>query len=237
MITLTTEQPRINITSAASFKINSDREIYGDTCRFYTNERGGIISLPSGGGCSVCGDFESEELTAFFRFVKPKSVFCDGADCDLDLEGYTTYPVTVLKREGGGENNDNAFSFDLSSDKIYAILKAANAFILPSYEYFAVDFCRRTNRGALMCAASENRTAAIAFICGNAALLCGVASCEKGMGGRVLQSLLSNLGGKMVFVAARGETAPFYIKNGFTPVGAGICYEKTVGEENELFYF
>lgn len=216
MITLIKTLPDIPINSVESFKIKSDYEIYRDTTNIYTNEEGGLISLSLGGGCVILGKFKRAELISFLNFTSPYSIFCGGKTAEqIKTLGYNETSVTVLKALGGGVKYH---SDDLTSDKAYSILKNAKNFILPPYEHFAVDYCRRKNKGALKVKTVEDAAAAIAFTCRSAALICGVVSLKKGCGSRVLKGLLADLSGKTVFAAAEKENIPFYTKNGFEPL-------------------
>ena len=225
MIKLSDRAPEGEINSVSLFKIRDAFNAYGEAAAVYSNGAGGFIGVSPGGACAATGFSDTKELTAFLEYIRPASVYISGDIARLDLTGYAAYPVTELELCGPAGKTEGQ-GFDPSSDKVYKILKAVGAFALPPYADFAADYCRRKNRGQLICRALEERAAAIAFVCENAAMINGVASLEKGAGSRVLSALLAALGGKRVFAAAKDETVPFYKKNGFTPAGRAVYYEK-----------
>ena len=102
----------------------------------------------------------------------------------------------------------------LSSKEIYDILNV-KGFSLPEYPYFAVDFCRRLNRGLASCFAIKNKCAAVSFHTGDYAILNGIVSREKGFGTVALGAILQKNYGRKLLVCCEEKLIGFYEKNGF----------------------
>ena len=102
----------------------------------------------------------------------------------------------------------------LSSKDIYEVFSAAGLDV-PDYPHFAVDFCRRLNRGGASLWGIKNKCAAVSFNTGNYALLCGLASLEKGKGGQALEAIICKNGGRQMLLCCKPPLVGFYEKYGF----------------------
>jgi len=111
-----------------------------------------------------------------------------------------------------------AKSDNLSSKEIYELLDV-KGLSLPSYPYFAVDYCRRLNKGFADYFAIKDKCAAIVFKTEDTAIINGIASKEKGFGGVALKGILQRVRGKTLFVCCRDSVKGFYEKYGFN-----MCY-------------
>ncbi len=213
MIKQVSRLPDLAPLSVENFKILSDCEIYPDLTEIYLNDKGTIISHSPGGGCVISGE-EDDEIVSFLEFLNPQSIFCSFENASkINLKGYEKNSVFVMKTvaaEKGGVKET-----DIKSDEVYSLLKEAEDFYLPSFENFAVDFCRRKNRGGLVVRCIDNTALSMAFTLSDTAFICGVVSKRAGYGSKVLKELLSLLYGKTVFAAVREQIVPFYLKNGF----------------------
>lgn len=213
MIKQVSRLPDLTPLSVENFKILSDCEIYPDLTEIYLSDKGTIISHSPGGGCVISGE-EDDEIVSFLEFLNPQSIFCSFENASkINLKGYEKMPVFVMKTvaaEKGGVKET-----DVKSDEVYSLLKEAEDFYLPSFENFAVDFCRRKNRGSLVVRCIDNTALSMAFTLSDTAFICGVVSKRAGYGSKVLKELLSLLYGKTVFAAVREQIVPFYLKNGF----------------------
>ena len=102
----------------------------------------------------------------------------------------------------------------VSSKELYGIL-SAGGFDMPDYPSFAVDFCRRHNRGYADYFAVKGKCAAVSFHSGNYAVINGIVSLEKGMGGAALTAILEKNTGRTVLACCEDNITGFYEKYGF----------------------
>ncbi len=206
------------ITSPADvqeLKIALAAEIYPDIALFWQNDTGALVSALSGDAV-LSGDFDRDELLSFLGITGMRSVFCDEKTADMLYPFWQGERLSVFAKQNGC-NTRTEPACAPNSLEVYDFLKAGG-FTLPDYPDFATDYCRKANRGALVCAFLPDRYAAVAQKCCGAALITGVVSCKKGMGTAAISELLKDSRIKTVFAAAKKELAPFYIKNGFKEV-------------------
>jgi len=102
----------------------------------------------------------------------------------------------------------------VTSKEIYELLDV-DGLSLPEYPYFAVDYCRRLNRGGADYFAIKEKCAAITFKSGKNAIINGIASKEKGFGSVALKGIIQKNHGRTLFVCCRDKVKGFYEKNGF----------------------
>lgn len=170
------------------------------------------ISLSDGNMTLSYGSGNTAELTEFIKMLNPKTVFTDSVTFEK-LEIQPTETVEVM-----GFYIDTSPLSDigdrLSSKDIYEIFSAAGLDV-PDYPHFAVDFCRRLNRGGASLCGIKNKCAAVSFNTGNYALLCGLASLEKGKGGQALKAIICKNSGRQMLLCCKPPLVGFYEKYGF----------------------
>ncbi len=211
MISLVCEIPKLCLPYAEVVKINCNYNSYRDVAFFWTQDGDkAVISMLDGNMTIYNNCANIEELREFIGVISPQSVFSD-ADTLTALYGERFHRVCVVKSE-------HNFACDiksetLNSSEIYALL-TAHGLELPPYEYFAVDFCHRLNHGYLKYFALKQKCAAIGISDGQAVLVNGIASHQKGMGSVALGGLLSQYDCCALAVCEK-EIMPFYLKNNF----------------------
>ena len=169
------------------------------------------ISLASGDMTVFCENGDYEEIKEFISVISPRSIF--GSLEVLEKLGFSDiHSVFVMSRKADilGETVGD----DLKSREIYDILNVKE-FVLPEYPYFAVDLCRRLNRGLADYFAIRNKCAAVSFHTGNYAVLNGIVSREKGLGTVALKAILQKNYGRELIVCCEEKLIEFYEKNGF----------------------
>ena len=170
------------------------------------------ISLSDGNMTLSYGGGNTAELAEFIKMLNPKTVFTDSVTFEK-LEIQPTETVEVM-----GFYIDTSPLSDigdrLSSKDIYEIFSAAGLDV-PDYPHFAVDFCRRLNRGGASLCGIKNKCAAVSFNTGNYALLCGLASLEKGKGGQALKAIICKNSGRQMLLCCKPPLVGFYEKYGF----------------------
>ena len=171
----------------------------------YTSLSDGNMTLSYGGG-------NTAELAEFIKMLNPQTVFTDSVTLKkLGIQPDET--VNVMARCADtlplSDIGDR-----LSSKDIYEIFSAAGLDV-PDYPHFAVDFCRRLNRGGASLWGIKNKCAAVSFNTGNYALLCGLASLEKGNGGQALKAIICKNSGRQMLLCCKPPLVGFYEKYGF----------------------
>ncbi len=212
MISLVNEIPKIKSPHAEIIKINCNYNLYKDIALFWMqNETQSIISMLDGNMVIFNQDADIDELREFINVISPLSVFSDSQTLS-DLFGEKFHRVCVMKSE-------YKFTCDIPSDVVNSIqiynLLDVDGLQLPTYEYFAVDFCYRLNHGHLKYYARKNLCAAIGVSDGQAVLVNGIASHKKGMGTVALGGLLSQYEIPAIAVCEE-QIVPFYVKNNFS---------------------
>lgn len=211
MISLVNEIPKLNLPLAEVVKINCTYNLYKDIAMFWLqNENNAIISMLDGNMTIYNNGADCDELRQFINVISPLSVFSDAKTLEKLFEN-KFHRVCVVKSEH--RFDCNLQSDTLNSSEIYRLLDV-DGLQLPPYEHFAVDFCYRLNHGQLKYFALKNKCAAITISDGQAALLNGIASHQKGMGRAALCGVLA--GYNMHCLAVCEESVlPFYLKNNF----------------------
>ncbi len=214
MISLVKEIPKLNFPLAEVVKINCTYNAYGDIALFWVQDTNkAVISMMEGNMVIYNSHANIEELREFIGVISPVSIFSD-SNTLTQLFGQSYHEVCVMKSENNFKSD--IVSDVLNSEKIYKLLNV-KGLELPQYEYFAVDFCHRLNHGALKYFAIKDKCAAIGICDGQAVLINGIASHQKGMGTVALRGLLSQYGVTAVAVCEK-SIMPFYLKNNFNHV-------------------
>lgn len=212
MICLVNEIPKISLPLAEVVKINCTYNSYKDVAMFWVqNENNATISMLDGNMTIYNNGADFDELREFIRIISPMSVFSD-ADTLTALFGENFHRVCVMKSEHRFECDVESDS--LGSGEIYKLLDV-DGLQLPLYEHFAVDFCHRLNHGHLKYFALKEKCVAVGICDGQAVLVNGIASHQKGMGSLALGGLLSQYNFTALAVCEK-EIAPFYLKNKFS---------------------
>ncbi|MBQ8739950.1 MAG: hypothetical protein IJY79_00145 [Clostridia bacterium] len=212
MISLVSDIPKITLPLAEVVKINCTYNSYKDIAMFWVqNQNNAIISMLDGNMTVYNNGADIEELRQFINVILPLSVFSD-ADTLTALFINDFHRVYVMKSEHRFECDLQ--SHNLNSSEIYKLLDV-DGLELPPYEHFAVDFCYRLNHGQLKYFALRTKCAAVAISDGQAALLNGIASHQKGMGRVALCGILSQYDTPYLAVCEE-KVIPFYLKNNFS---------------------
>lgn len=212
MISLCKELPKTQKTCVETLKINCTYNSYKDIALFWIQDNGqAVISLLDGNMVIYNNNANLEELREFINVISPQSVFSDEKTLEA-LFGQDFYRVSVMQ-------SNYCFNSDLQSDVVnsYEIYKLLDVkgLKLPPYEHFAVDFCHRLNHGNLKYFALKNLCAAVCISDGQAVLLNGIASHQKGMGSVALCGALSQYSVPK-FAVCDKSVENFYLKNKFS---------------------
>lgn len=214
MITLTEKIPFLDFLSAEAVKLNCLYESYKDdrSVLFWTQDNDkAYISLTDGNMIIFNQNADIEELKNFVAVINPVCIFSDYET----LEKIGKIPpenINIMYRSA--DILGQAECDSLSSREIYDLLDV-KGLSLPEYPYFAVDYCRRLNKGYANYFALKDKCAAVTFNCGNYAIINGLASKEKGYGSVALKGVLQKNHGKQFLVCCRDSVKGFYQKNGF----------------------
>lgn len=214
MITLTDALPEVYAPNAEYIRIKCLYDCYKDDkdVLFWQQDGGrAYISLASGDMTVFCENGDFEELKEFISVISPRSIFAS-LDILKALGLKDIHSVFVMSRKA--DISGNTAGDSLQSREIYDILNVKE-FSLPEYPYFAVDFCRRLNRGLASYFAIKDKCAAVSLHTGNYALLNGIVSREKGFGRLALNAILQKNHGKELLICCEEELIGFYEKNGF----------------------
>lgn len=214
MITLTESLPEVSKPSAEYIRLKCLFDCYKDDKDIYFwSQDGGdaYISLANGDMTVFCENGDTREMKEFISVISPRSIF--GSLEVLETLGLQNiHSVEVLSRKA--DISGNSAGDSLSSREIYDILNVKE-FTLPEYPYFAVDFCRRLNKGFADYFAVRNKCAAVTFHTGNYAILNGIVSRQKGFGALALKAVLQKNYGRTLLVCCEENLIGFYEKNGF----------------------
>lgn len=214
MISLTDSVPRPTLPNAELIKLNCTLDCYGDTdtALFWRqdNDRA-VIGMTDGNMVIYNKNADTDELSEFVSAIGPCCVFSDiDTLCRLSLTPKESVSVMHRAADIDGQTDGDC----LNSREIYDLLDV-NGLSLPEYPYFAVDYCRRLNRGAADYFAISGKCAAISFCTGEFAIMNGIASHKKGYGGIALKAILQKNHGRDFVVCCRQSVKGFYEKNGF----------------------
>lgn len=211
MINKISALPAWDEPTAEILKIENLFSAYGGEAQLFRQDGGTLIFL-LGKDAIICGKAD-EEVKDFVRFLRPDSVFSSSDNLKTVFGSFDAANVLILRKPP--KLSGNTFSDALSSREAYEIL-TAGGFLLPPYEYFATDYCRRLNHGLIKVFAKKDLCAAITLESKNYRLLAGIASNRKGLGGALLTRAVS--GNKPVLCVAEDSLLPFYTKYGFEPL-------------------
>jgi len=214
MISITKEITKVDIKDAALIKLRCLYECYkDDSSVMFWCQNGGdaYISLTDGNMIIYNKNADIKELSEFVSVISPCCVFSDletlKAIGKAPNEEIYVYSIKA-------EKSEKTKSDELSSDELYSLLDV-DGLSLPEYPFFAVDYCRRLNKGYADYFAIKGLCAAISFNTGRFAIMNGIASHKKGYGSIALKNILSKNEGRDFLVCCREKVRMFYEKNGF----------------------
>lgn len=215
MIKLVNALPEVSKPTAEYIRIKCLFDCYKKDPDVYFWQQTGAetyICLSDGNMTLSYGGGNTAELTEFIKMLNPKTVFTDSVTFEK-LEIQPTETVEVMARCADTSPLSD-MGDRLSSKDIYEVFSAAGLDV-PDYPHFAVDFCRRLNRGGASLWGIKNKCAAVSFNTGNYALLCGLASLEKGKGGQALKAIICKNSGRQMLLCCKPPLVGFYEKYGF----------------------
>lgn len=217
MIALTDFLPDASAPNAEYIRLKCLFDCYKDDkdVLFWEQDGGSAyISLADGDMTVFCENGDCEEMKEFISVISPRSIF--GSFEVLKALGLQNiHSVEVMCR--AADISGKTLGDSLNSREIYDILNIKE-FVLPEYPYFAVDFCRRLNKGFADYFAVRNKCAAVTFHTGNYAILNGIVSREKGFGTVALKAVLQKNYGRTLLVCCEEKLIGFYEKNGFKKI-------------------
>jgi len=214
MIRLTDSLPYLVPLNAEALKIQCLYDCYNgdDSVLFWTaDEDKAIISMTDGNMIIYNKGADTEELQEFADVLSPACVFSD-YDTLCSIGRKPQERINIMYRECDIEGETEGDS--LSSKEIYDLLDV-EGLSLPEYPYFAVDYCRRLNRGRADYFALKEKCGVITFHSGENAIINGIAAKEKGFGGVALKAIIQKNYGRTLLVCCRDKVKGFYEKNGF----------------------
>ena len=226
MIYLTENLPYIYNVSAELIKIRCLYDMYkgDDRVMFWCQDVDrAVIAMTDGNMIIHNNGAETEELKEFVKALSPVCIFGD-LDTLTAIGHIPKEVINIMSRKADIEGE--TVGDRLSSEEIYELLDV-DGLSLPEYPYFAVDYCRRINRGGADSFGLKNKCAAISFKSGDLAIINGIAAKEKGFGKVALKAILQRNYGKTLYVCCRDNVKGFYLKNGFTPLYYGGYWVKT----------
>ena len=212
MIKLNPTLPFLDFPKAECIRINCINDLYKDDALFWIQDEDKIfISMLDGNMTIFNKGGDIEELREFVKIISPSSIFSDSDTLkELSLGDFKEAYVYSIE----ASENSSLKSDPYNSLAVYEIFKKAGL-SLPSYDYFAVDFCLRLNKNRATCFYIENTAAAFSVKSGDYALINGIGSLKKGKGTPCLKGILSLNMGKTVLAVCEEKIKPFYEKNGF----------------------
>lgn len=217
MIKLIKELPEINTLSAELVKLHCLFDSYKDdkAVLFWEQTQADTLISLADGNMIISGTSpNTQELKEFIAVVSPISIFT--SENVFEKLGYEPQKrVHIMHRKA--DITECAERDEMTSEEIYELLNVP-VLELPPYPDFAVDYCRRKNKGYADYFALKKKCAGIAFNTENYAILSGIASHEKGYGSVALKALLKYNFGKQFLVCCRSAVKGFYEKNGFREI-------------------
>ncbi len=214
MITLVNEIPFLDHLSAEAVKINCLYDSYKDdsSVMFWIQNYGdAYISMTDGNMIIYAVSPDYDELGNFVNVLNPACVFSD-SETLRKIGKLPPENINIMCRKA--DILSPLESDSLSSRDLYELLDV-KGLSLPEYPYFAVDYCKRLNKGKAHYFAIKGKCAAITFNCEKYAIINGLASREKGFGSAALKGILAKNYGKEFLVCCRDSVMEFYRKNGF----------------------
>ncbi len=207
-----TDNPEINPNTVENIKIFEHYNNYSDIALFWEQENSNLKISMLDGDMVISGQTNDlEELKGFVDLISPNTVFSNSTLINsLGLKG-NIETVNVMSAVSDVKGN---YTTDLfSSDDVYKLF--SDAFELPDFENFAVDFCLRLNKGNLRYFGIKDTAVAVG-IGNDGVLINGIVSNKKGVGTLCLKGLMSYYYGKIIFACCTDSVKPFYLKNGFS---------------------
>lgn len=214
MITLTDSLPQLTTRNAEAVKISCLYDCYRDDDKVLFWVQDGdkaVISMTDGNMIIYNINADIEELREFCEVLSPACVFSD-YDTLLSLGKKPDERINVMLYEG--DVADATVGDSVSSKEIYDLLDV-DGLSLPEYPDFAVDYCRRLNRGSADYFALKGKCAVISFNSGAGAIINGIASHKAGFGSVALKAILAKNRGRTMLVCCRDKVKGFYEKNEF----------------------
>lgn len=214
MIRLTDSLPELSKLNAEDLKIHCLFDCYGsggDVLFWRQDGEKAVISMVDGNMIIFNNGADTEELSEFVGVLSPACVFSDYATLAA-LNRIPDERINVMYRSCDIEGEPCGDS--LTSDKLYSLLDT-DGLSLSEYRHFAVDYCRRLNRGGADYFAIDGACAAISFNSGGGAIINGIASRKKGFGTLALRAIIQKNYGRTLLVCCRDRVKGFYEKNGF----------------------
>ena len=217
MIRITETLPEICSKSAEAVKLHCLFDSYKDdkSVLFWKQDKTDALACLADGNMTISAqNLQAEEFKSFIELISPKSIFTSAENLDK-LGLCADKPVYVMYKKAEVETDEKSDRLD--SRAIYDILNVKDL-QLPEYPFFAVDYCKRLNNGKAKFFAKKDKCAAVSFNSGNFALMCGIASRQKGFGSLALKGILSLNAGRSFLVCCRPAVKGFYEKNGFREI-------------------
>ena len=194
-----------------------------DFCNTFSQEINGkalaFINILSGNATVFCEDnADFDEIKQFLKMQSVKSIFCNKAA----YEKLRLKPLNkgFIMRFNGERNFENILKFTVnpSFKSDYSILK--QHFSMPDYNEFVADLSFRLNHnlahiieedgGVVFTLWEADDTAVVS------ALAVDITKQNKGIGTRLLQSIIGQLINKEIYIYPKSEKVKrFYEKNGF----------------------
>ena len=215
MISLVSTLPNLETVSAEIIKIRCLYDCYKDDDHvlfWCQDENRAVIAMTDGNMIIHNNSADLEELKEFVDVLSPACVFSD-YDTLCAIGRKPQERINIMSKMA--DINGEVLSDELSSKELYSLLDT-DGLSLPEYPYFAVDYCRRLNRGGADYFALKDKCAVITFKSGELAIINGIASHEKGYGSTALQNILKKNFGRRLYVCCRDKVIGFYEKNGFS---------------------
>lgn len=217
MISLVNSLPRVKKLNAELLKIQCLFDCYKDDPQvlFWRQDSDkAVISMTDGNMIIYNNGADTDELKEFIDALCPACVFSDyDTLCAIDKKPDERINIMSRKADIRGETKSDT----LSSKELYSLLDT-DGLSLPEYPYFAVDYCRRLNRGGADYFGIRDKCAVITFHSGENAIINGIASHKKGYGSIALNAILKKNYGRYLYVCCRDKVKGFYEKNGFEPL-------------------
>lgn len=214
MISLINELPCFEEITAENLKIKCLFDCYRDDDRvmfWQQDDAKAVIAMTDGNMIIYNHLADIDELCGFVDVMSPACVFSDYETlCAINRKPRERINIMSISCDIEGE----ALGDSVSSKEIYDLLNV-EGLSLPEYPYFAVDYCRRLNRGGADYFALKDKCAAITFKSGGNAIINGIAAKEKGFGSVALKAIIQKNYGRRLFVCCRDKVKGFYEKNGF----------------------
>lgn len=228
MISLTRTLPTLSKKNAELVKIYCLWEAYKDdnNVLFWTQDGDkALISMTDGNMIIYNRDADLVELEEFVSVLNPVAIYSDyDTLCGIGRKPKEKINIMCRFCDIKGDTAGD----ELKSDELYGLLDV-DGLSLPEYPHFAVDFCRRKNKGFADYFALKGKCAIITFNTGNYAIINGLASREKGFGSVALKSAISKNNGRNLLVCCRDKVKGFYLKNGFEQLYFGGYWIRNEG--------